>query len=300
MFRIGVDLGGTKTEIALVDSDGVTRFSKRKPTPRPYAEKIAVIAELVDEVREVAKSDSVPVGIGHPGSISPVTGLVRNSNSAELNGHPLDKDIETAIGQMVRCANDANCFALSEAVDGAGKDANTVFGVILGTGVGGGIVIKGQLISGHGLLGGEWGHTGLPWARADEVPGPDCKCGLKGCIETWLSGPALTDDHLRASKAFLSPAQIVAAAVEGNAQAAATIERFHDRLARGLSTLINILDPEIIVLGGGLSNIPGLCDAVEERLPQFVFSDQVTTKIRKHKHGDSSGVRGAAWLWPLE
>lgn len=300
MFRIGVDLGGTKTEVAVIDSDGVVRFSKRKPTPRSYPAKIDIISELVHEARKFAQSDSLPVGVGHPGSLNPATGLMRNANSTELNGHHLDKDIEAAIGQSVRCANDANCFALSEAIDGAGRGAASVFGVILGTGVGGGIVLDKRLISGHGLLGGEWGHTGLPWAREEEVPGPDCKCGLKGCIETWLSGPALTDDHLRASKAFLSPTQIVAAAVEGNMQAAATIERFHDRLARGLSTVINILDPEVIVLGGGLSNIPGLTDAVEERLPNYVFSDQVTTRVRKHKHGDSSGVRGAAWLWPLE
>ncbi|MEE2525134.1 ROK family protein [Hyphobacterium sp. HN65] len=300
MDRIGIDLGGTKTEVAVIDSAGHTRFSKRAPTPRPYAEKIVVIASLVSEAREFCQSDSVSIGIGHPGSINPATGKMRNANSTELNGHPLDKDIEAAIGQPVRCANDANCFALSEAVDGAGAGASSVFGVILGTGVGGGLVIDGKLHQGHGLLGGEWGHNGLPWPNQDEVPGRDCKCGLRGCMETWLSGPGLTDDHLNRSKAFLSPSQIVAAAIEGHSGATLTMERFYDRLARGLSTVINIVDPEVIVLGGGLSNINGLADAVLERLPAYVFSDQVTTKVRKHKHGDSSGVRGAAWLWPLE
>lgn len=300
MDRIGIDLGGTKTEVAVIDSAGQTRFSKRTPTPRPYPDKIRVIAALVKDARDFCQSDSVPVGVGHPGSINPVTGKMRNANSTELNGHPLDKDIEAAIGQAVRCANDANCFALSEAMDGAGAGAASVFGVILGTGVGGGLVIDRKLYQGHGFLGGEWGHTGLPWPQPNEVPGPDCKCGLRGCIETWLSGPALTDDHLRKSSAFLSPTQIVAAAIEGHPGAIQTMERFHDRLARGLSTVINIIDPEVIVLGGGLSNINGLADAVLERLPAYVFSDQVTTKIRKHRHGDSSGVRGAAWLWPLE
>jgi len=300
MFRIGVDLGGTKTEVAVIDSAGQTCFSKREPTPRAYDSKIRLIATLVGQAREFTGSDSIPVGIGHPGSLNPATGLMRNANSTELNGHPLNTDIAAAIGQEVRCANDANCFALSEAVDGAGANADSVFGVILGTGVGGGIVVNRQLIAGHGLLGGEWGHTGLPWAQKDEIPGPECKCGLHGCIETWLSGPALTDDHLRRASAFLSPSQIVAAAKEDHPGAIATLDRFHDRLARGLATVINILDPEVIVLGGGLSNMPDIAANVQQRLPKWVFSDQVTTRVVKNHHGDSSGVRGAAWLWPLE
>jgi fructokinase len=299
MDRIGVDLGGTKTEVAVIDSRGQTRFSERAPTPRDYNAKIRLIAELVQKAGQAAERDSLTVGIGHPGSLNPQTGLMRNANSTELNGHPLDRDIEQALGRAVRCANDANCFALSEARDGAGKDAASVFGVILGTGVGGGIVVGGQLWEGTSRLGGEWGHTALPWPSPAEVPGPACQCGLKGCLESWISGPAISADHLRATGETCSADEIMAAAETGDQAAQSTRDRFEDRLARGLATVINILDPEIIVLGGGLSNIAGLSSRVERRLPAYVFSDEVTTRIRRNAHGDSSGVRGAAWLWPL-
>ena len=299
MIRIGVDMGGTKTEVAAIDSNGHTRYSVRESTPVQYETKIRLIASLVRSTEESLGSDSLSVGVGHPGSINPVTGLIRNSNSAQLNGKALDRDLVAALDRPVRCANDANCFALSEAIDGAGQHAKSVFGVIIGTGVGGGLVLKGQLHEGHGLLGGEWGHTALPWPSIDEVPGPLCKCGLSGCIESWIAGPALTADHQRVSGECLTGEHIVQKAMAGDPHATATLDRFHDRLARGLATIINIVDPEVIVLGGGLSNIPDLAGETRLRLPDYVFSDQVTTRIVKNAHGDSSGVRGAAWLWPL-
>lgn len=299
MFRIGVDLGGTKTEVAIVDSDGYTRYSRREPTPKLYDSKIRLIAGLVKLAEDSVESDSLSVGIGHPGSLNPVNGLMRNSNSAELNGHPLDKDLEAVLGRPVRCANDANCFALSEAMDGAGIGAKTIFGAILGTGVGGGLVMNGQIHEGHGLLGGEWGHTSLPWPSIEEIPGPPCKCGLSGCIESWISGPAFAADHARETGNALLSDRIVALAEADDAAAKASLDRFQDRLARGLATVINIVDPDVIVLGGGLSNIPHLAEKTERRLPDYVFSDQMTTRVVTNVHGDSSGVRGAAWLWPL-
>lgn len=299
MIRIGVDLGGTKTEVAAIDSNGQTRYSVREGTPDQYESKIRLIAKLVRSTEESLESDSLSVGIGHPGSINPATGLIRNSNSAELNGRALDKDLTEALNRPVRCANDANCFALSEAVDGAGQGAKSVFGVILGTGVGGGLVLNNCLHEGHGLLGGEWGHTSLPWPSIDEAPGPPCKCGLSGCIESWISGPALTADHQRRSGEALTGEQILDRARAGDPAAEASLDRFQDRLARGLATIVNIIDPEVIVLGGGLSNIPDLAEETHRRLPAYVFSDQITTRIVGNTHGDSSGVRGAAWLWPL-
>ncbi|GJL97191.1 MAG: N-acetylglucosamine kinase [Hyphobacterium sp.] len=300
MIRIGVDIGGTKTEVAAIDSLGHTRFLRRWPTPSPYLAKIELIAKMVHLVEISLASDSFSIGIGHPGSINPASGLVRNSNSAELNGKPLKTDLETALGRPVRCANDANCFALSEAIDGAGQDARSVFGIILGTGVGGGFALDGTLQVGHGLIGGEWGHVSLGWPRADEVPGPLCKCGLSGCVESWLSGPGLATDHARTSSKTLTAKEIVTAAERGDERAKESLQRYFDRLARSLATVINIIDPDVIVLGGGLSNIPNLADEVFNRLPAWVFSDQITTRISQNRHGDSSGVRGAAWLWPLE
>lgn len=300
MIRIGVDIGGTKTEVAAIDSHGQTRFLRRKPTPSPYRDKIALIAELVHLAETALGGDSFPVGIGHPGSINPVSGLVRNSNSAELNDKPLKTDLESALGRPVRCANDANCFALSEAVDGAGHGARSVFGVILGTGVGGGCVLNGTLQVGHGLVAGEWGHISLGWPNADETPGPACKCGLNGCVESWLSGPGFAADHARTTSVDLSADAIVAAAENGDEPAKESLQRYFDRLARSLATVINIVDPEVIVLGGGLSNIPRLAEETAQRLPAWVFSDQIKTRIAQNRHGDSSGVRGAAWLWPLE
>jgi fructokinase len=300
MIRIGVDIGGTKTEVAAVDSLGQTRFLERKPTPSPYNAKIELITELIQRAENFLGSDSFSVGIGHPGSINPATGLVRNSNSTELNGKPLKQDLETALGRSVRCANDANCFALSEAIDGAGQGAWSVFGVILGTGVGGGLVVNGALQAGHGLIGGEWGHISLGWPNADEIPGPSCKCGLSGCVESWLSGPAFAADHAQTTGETLTADAIVAAAKRGDKRAKASLQRYVDRLARSLAMVINIVDPEVIVLGGGLSNIPHLAEEAAKRLPAWVFSDQTTTRITQNRHGDSSGVRGAAWLWPLE
>jgi len=300
MIRIGVDIGGTKTEVAAIDSLGHTRFLERKPTPSSYTAKIELVAELVARAEKFLGSDSFSVGIGHPGSINPDSGLVRNSNSTELNGKPLKQDLETALGQSVRCANDANCFALSEAIDGAGQNARSVFGVILGTGVGGGLVVDGTLMIGHGLIGGEWGHISLGWPNADEIPGPSCKCGLSGCVESWLSGPAFAADHARSTGETLTADAIVAAAERGDEHAKASLRRYIDRLARSLAMVINIVDPEVMILGGGLSNIPNLAEEIANRLPAWVFSDQTTTRISHNRHGDSSGVRGAAWLWPLE
>jgi fructokinase len=299
MDRIGVDLGGTKTEVAVIDPQGQTGFCERAPTPRDYEAKIRLIAGLVAKAGDAAASDSLPVGVGHPGTLNPRTGLMRNANSTELNGHPLDRDLAAAIGRPVRCANDANCFALSEAIDGAGRGASSVFGVILGTGVGGGIVIDQSLLEGASRLGGEWGHTALPRPSALEVPGPACQCGLEGCLESWVSGPAVSADHARMTGQQWRADEIVRAAAAGDSSAIATIDRFEDRLARGLATVINILDPEIVVLGGGLSNIPDLATHLESRLPAYVFTDDMTTRVRRNQHGDSSGVRGAAWLWPL-
>jgi len=299
MIRIGVDLGGTKTEVAVIDSVGQTRYSARKPTPEDYQSKIQLIAEMIKLAEKSVASDSLSVGVGHPGSINPASGLMRNSNSAELNGRPFNRDLESALNRPIRCANDANCFSLSEAVDGAGRDAKTVFGVILGTGVGGGLVIDGNIHEGHGLIGGEWGHISLPWPTIDEIPGPHCKCGLSGCIESWISGPALSDAHQRKFGDALTSDQLVTRAETGDTNARTSLDLFQDRLARGLATIVNIVDPEVIVLGGGLSNIPGLAAETERRLPQYVFSDQVTTHVVKNTHGDSSGVRGAAWLWPF-
>lgn len=297
MARIGIDLGGTKIEGIVLAADGAIMARRRIATPAGYRPKIDAMKAMVDQLEMEAGQIGLSVGIGHPGSLNPRTGLMRNANSTELNGHRLDRDLAEALRRPVRLANDANCFALSEAADGAGAGASPVFGVILGTGVGGGIVIDGRLLEGAGRLGGEWGHIGLPWPAPDEVPGPDCKCGLSGCIEAWCSGPGLSRDHERLTGERLTGLQIASAADDGDAGACATLERHHDRLARGLATVINIIDPEVIVLGGGLSNIAGIAESVSDRLARYVFSDEMTTRVAVHRHGDSSGVRGAAWLW---
>jgi fructokinase len=232
-----------------------------------------------------------------PGVISPATGLVKNANSTWLNGRPLSIDLESKLDREVRLANDANCFALSEATDGAAAGASNVFGVILGTGVGGGVVIGGRVVTGANAIGGEWGHNAMPWPMPDELPGPDCYCGHTGCIETFLSGPGLVSDHEQRAGRQLEPASIVAAAAAGDEPARSTIDRYESRLARGLASVINVLDPEVIVLGGGLSNIARFYDRVPELWKTFVFSDAVVTRLVRAGHGDSSGVRGAAWLW---
>lgn len=289
-MRIGIDLGGTKIEAVALARDGSERFRQRVATPTGnYDATVRAIADLV-HAADAAVGAQGSVGVGIPGTVSPATGLIKNANSTCLIGNPLDKDIEAAIGRPVRLANDADCFALSEASDGAAAGEAIVFGVILGTGVGGGLVIDGRVVSGPNAITGEWGHNPLPWPTDEERPGPACYCGLTGCIETFLSGPGLARDH----GAGWTAAQI-AASDESSARAA--MDRYVERLARGLAHVINIIDPHVIVLGGGLSRIGRLYDDVP-RAWRHVFSDTVATKLAPPKHGDSSGVRGAAWLWP--
>jgi len=300
-LRVGVDLGGTKIE-ALALARGGELLRLRVPTPvGDYEATLDAVAGLVARLeRETGARGTVGVGI--PGTISPATGLVKNANSVCLIGHALDKDLQRRLGRPIRLANDADCFALSEASDGAGAGARSVFGVILGTGVGGGLVHEGTLIQGPNAIAGEWGHNPLPWPRlwphGDERPGPPCYCGRAGCIETFLSGPGLAHDHQAATGRMIDPAAIVAAAEAGEPDAAASLDRYIDRLARALAGVINIFDPEVIVLGGGLSKVSRLYDEVPRRWGAWVFSDRVDTKLRPPVHGDSSGVRGAAWLWP--
>ena len=296
-MRLGVDLGGTKIEAIALADDGSVRARRRVATPTgDYAATVHAVAALVAAVEQEAgwSAGTVSVGVGIPGTLSPATGLVKNANSTCLIGRPLDRDLEAALGRSVRLANDADCFALSEATDGAGAGATSVFGIILGTGVGGGIVIGGRPVSGPNAIAGEWGHNPLPWPTDAERPGPACYCGKHGCIETFLSGPGLTADH----GGGLTGAEIAAAASAGNPAATAALDRYVDRLARALATVINVLDPEVIVLGGGLSNLTVLYDRLPAALPLWVFSDTVRTAVRPPAHGDSSGVRGAAWLWP--
>ena len=297
MNRIGIDLGGTKIEGIVLAPDGEELARLRVPTPRDYASSLDAIAGLVAEL-ERGTGATGSVGIGIPGTIVPSTGLVKNANSVWLNGQPLGRDLEARLGRAVRVMNDANCFALSEASDGAGAGASVVFGVILGTGVGGGIVIDGRCLSGANLVAGEWGHNPLPWPEPDEYPGPRCYCGKRGCIETFLSGPGLEGDHERCSGERLTAAAVAERAARGETAAAATMARYHGRLARALASVVNILDPDVIVLGGGVSNIAGLPEAALALLPRWVFSDSVVTRVARNRHGDSSGVRGAAWLWP--
>lgn len=296
-MRIGIDLGGTKIEaIALADS-GATVARERVATPRSFRETIAAIAALVAQI-EAKLGDTGTVGVGIPGTVVPATGLVKNANSTWLIGEPLPAALEAVLHRPVRVENDANCFALSEATDGAAAGAPVVFGVIMGTGVGGGIVINGQVHRGRNLIGGEWGHNPLPWPDVTEVPGPSCYCGRSGCIESWISGPAVAADFARIAHRMLSTPDLMAAAERGEPDAVAARTRFFQRTARSLATIINLLDPDVIVLGGGMSNVPGLVEAVTTEVPRWVFSDTVTTPIVRHQHGDSSGVRGAAWLWP--
>jgi len=298
-FRIGIDLGGTKIESILLAGDGDLCARQRTETPKTYDGVMAALASHVDSLRSKAGGE-VSIGIGTPGSISPATGLMRNANSTFLNGRPFREDVCAALRQEVRIANDANCFALSEAQDGAGKGANVVFGVILGTGVGGGVVINGRILEGASGIGGEWGHSPLPWPGSAEMFGPACWCGKHGCLETWLSGPAWQRWHKETFNQDLGPAAIADRAAAGDAIARTSLERYADRLARGLATVINVIDPDIIVLGGGVSNVMALYDGVSQRLPAYVFSDHVAVRVVPNLHGDSSGVRGAAWLWPLE
>jgi fructokinase len=296
-MRIGVDLGGTKIEAIALGPGGRELARRRIPTPRDYHATLAAIVELVAGIeRQVGERGSI--GVGTPGAISPATGFIKNSNSTWLNGQPLDRDLATALGRPVRLMNDANCFALSEASDGAAAGDGVVFGVILGTGVGGGIVVHGRCLEGPNRIAGEWGHNPLPWPKSEELPGPPCYCGKRGCIETFLSGPGFERDHVAAGGEVLASPDIVARAAADDTLATRSLARYADRLARALASVINIVDPDIIVLGGGMSNIGALYDLVRERLPRHVFSDQVGTRVVRNQHGDSSGVRGAAWLWP--
>lgn len=296
-MRIGIDLGGTKIEGIALDITGDELARRRVPTPRSYTLTIETIARLVADL-EADAGERGTVGVGIPGAVSPETGHIKNANSTWLIGQPFVDDLEHALGRPVRVMNDADCFALSEASDGAASGAATVFGVILGTGVGGGIVINGTCLQGPNLIAGEWGHNPLPWPTADELPGPSCYCGKSGCIESWVSGPGFERDYLAASGNTRTARDIVAAAASGEREASAALSRYTDRLARALATIVNVLDPHVIVLGGGMSNTPGLDESVSERLPRWVFSDHVATKVVSNQHGDSSGVRGAAWLWP--
>lgn len=298
-MRIGVDLGGTKTEALALDDTGHELRRIRIATPQQdYLGTVRAVAALVEDLeRELGGQGTVGVGI--PGTIVAATGLVKNANSTWLNGKALQRDLSEALSREVRCANDANCFAISEATDGAAVGAEVVFGVIVGTGCGGGVVVRGELLTGPNGLAGEWGHTALPWPTADEWPGPQCYCGRRGCLETWISGPAFEREFQRVTGHSRRAAEIVAAAAGGDAEAEAAVGRLEDRIARGLSTVVDIVDPDVIVLGGGVSRIDRLYSGtISRRLRDYGFGGGVEAPIRRNLHGDSSGVRGAAWLWP--
>jgi fructokinase len=297
MFRVGVDLGGTKIELAALDASGAIALRRRVPTPPgDYGATVEAIGQLVESAeRELGERASV--GVATPGALSLVDGRIKNANSTCLNAKPLREDLEKRLAREVRLANDANCFALSEAVDGAGRDAEVVFGVILGTGVGGGIVVRRRVMTGANAIAGEWGHNAMPLPGPDEHPLPLCYCGRRGCIETYLSGPAMAADHAHVAGDRLAAEEIVARAAAGEASCAATLERYEMRLARALASVINVLDPDAIVLGGGLSSIPRLYERLPRLWRDHVFSDAVRTPLFAPVHGDSSGVRGAAWLW---
>jgi len=299
-MRIGIDLGGTKIEGLVLDAAGIEHARLRVATPQgPYEETVEAIVGVVAELERRAGA-ACRVGLATPGAISPATGLIKNANSTRLNGRPLHKDLERVLGRTVRMANDANCFTVSEAADGAAAGCKIVFGVILGTGVGGGVTIDGLPITGTQAIAGEWGHNPLPAPRDDERPGPRCYCGRMSCVESWLSGPALQRQFTERTGRTLRATEIADAAAAGDAEATMQLELYCDRLARALSGVINILDPDSIVLGGGLSRIPQLYARVPELWKNSVFSerDSIATKLLPPRYGDSSGVRGAAWLWP--
>jgi len=297
-MRIGIDLGGTKIEGIAMDDDGTVLWRRRVPAPREDYE--ATLVALVTLVRTIEKdvAQSGTVGVGIPGTISPATGVVKNANSTWLIGRSLDGDLSRMLERPVRFANDANCLAISEATDGAGAGAEVVFGVIVGTGTGGGVVVRRQALIGRNAVAGEWGHNPLPWPKAGEWPGPPCYCGRTGCIETFLSGPGLARDYVESDAERRSAEEIAHRAERGEPRALACLDRYEDRMARALASVINIIDPDVIVLGGGLSNVERLYTAVPRRWGPFVFSDRVDTRLVRAAHGDSSGVRGAAWLWP--
>jgi fructokinase len=293
-MRIGFDLGGTKISGLVLDAEGREHLRVRRDTPRgDYQGTIRALCEMAAEL-EATAGRTCSIGVGMPGTVSPRSGLVKNANSTWLNGKPFGRDLAAALGRPVRLENDANCLAVSEAVDGAAGGARVAFAVILGTGVGGGIALERRPWPGHDAIAGEWGHNPLPWPEANELPGPRCYCGRRGCIETWVSGPGLAADH----GGGLSGRAVAERAAAGDAAAHAALERWRRRLARGLASVVNLLDPDVVVLGGGLSRIPHLCESLPPLIQPYVFSDGFETPIRLSHHGDDSGVRGAAWLWP--
>lgn len=301
MLRIGVDMGGTKIEAVALDENNRELGRIRSDTPRgDYEATIALIGRLVAELETRTGGGTARVGLGHPGWIVPTTGLVARANSTWINGRPFGRDVAAALGRPCRFSNDANCLAVSEAIDGAAAGKRVVFGVILGTGVGGGVVVDGRVIDGANGIGGEWGHNPLPWPRDDERPGNPCFCGKSGCHEQWLSGPALAADHVRVTGQRMTGPEIVTAADGGDAAAEATLRRYEERLARALATVINVLDPDAIVLGGGLGQIDRLYENVPPQLGRWTFSDHIVTPLLRPRHGDSSGVRGAAQLWAAD
>ena len=300
MIRIGVDFGGSKIEAAALDPDGGFVARVRQPTRIDYDQAVEQVRELVEDAERQAGVKASRIGVGAPGSISPRTGLIRNANSTWLNGRPLYEDLGRALGRPVRLANDGNCLALSEAVDGAGAGARVVFAVILGTGCGGGLSVDGRPIAGFNGVAGEFGHTPLPWPTGSETPGPKCWCGLNGCLETYISGSGLQRDYAEAAGERRSAPEIVEAARRGEVQATQALDRYVGRLGRGLAVMVNLIDPDCIVLGGGMSNVDELYGRLPAATAPWLFSDQFETPIRRAMHGDSSGVRGAAWLWPLD
>jgi fructokinase len=296
-LRIGLDLGGSKIEGILLSPEATELARYRIATPREdYAATIAAIVDLTSRLKQGVTTEAT-IGIAVPGSISPHTGLMQNANSTWLNGRPFDRDLEAALARPVRLANDANCFALSEAIDGAGENARIVFGVILGTGCGGGLVVDGRSLDGPRGIAGEWGHNPLPWMTPDEYPGPPCWCGRKGCLETWVSGPGMTADHAKVTGETHTAIEIAARAKAGNVAAMATLSRHADRLARGLAHVVNIVDPDVLVLGGGLSQLSHLYELLPRLMGPHIFSDRGSVVIKSPKWGDASGSRGAARLW---
>jgi fructokinase len=299
-MRIGIDLGGTKIEAVVLDIDATESCRKRILTPQgDYQATLTAVADLVVAL-EAEVGQQCSVGIGMPGSVSRATGRVKNSNSVCLNGQPLHRDLETLLDRRLQFSNDADCFALSEATDGAARDEAVVFGVIVGTGTGGGVVVNGKLVTGPNGIAGEWGHNPMPWPQQDELPGPECYCGRNGCIETWLSGPGLARDHLLVTGNVLDAIAITRLAESGDSRALQTMHRYADRMARSLASVINIIDPDVIVLGGGISNFKQLYREVPLLWGKYVFSDRVDTRLVPARYGDASGVRGAAWLWGLQ
>jgi fructokinase len=297
-MRIGIDLGGTKIELIALEDDGTVLTRTRIDTPREGYRAVIedIVAMVHDAETELQRRGTI--GIGTPGVISPATGLIKNANSVYLNGQPFDRDVAAALKREVRVANDANCFALSEAIDGAAAGAAVVFGVILGTGVGGGVVVGGQLLSGPNAIAGEWGHNSLPWPNAQELPGPQCYCGKRGCIETYCSGPGLVRDFAGQAQPSLTAREVIAAAEQGSPLAEQALQRYEERLAKSLASVINVIDPDMIVLGGGLSNVRRLYHTLPRLISKYAFSDRICTPLVPARYGDASGVRGAAWLWP--